>query len=129
MVEAAAWIALVDDDPSVLKALARSMRLREMPARAYPSAREFLSSLPLGLPRCLVLDLQMPGMTGLELLQHLGRQGIRIPTIVITAHGDETLRERCRSAGATAFLPKPLNPAALFEAIEKIGPGPCPAGM
>jgi FixJ family two-component response regulator len=118
MVEASRWIAIVDDDPSVLKALRRSLRVRALEAKAYQSAQEFLSALPDGLPGCLIVDLQMPGMTGLELLNHLKRQGIRIPTVIITAHGDAGTRERCESAGAIAFLSKPLRNASLFAAID-----------
>ena len=74
----------MDDDPSVLKALARLLRARAFEARTYGSAREFLSALHEGLPECLIVDLQMPDMTGLELQRHLTRSGLRIPTIVIT---------------------------------------------
>lgn len=119
MVDPTDWIALVDDDPSVLKALTRSLRLRDLPTKSYLSAWEFLGSLQQGLPRCLVLDLQMPSMTGLELLQHLKRQHISIPTVLVTAHGDDPVRERCRLAGATILLSKPLDRGALFDAIEQ----------
>ena len=119
MAEASHWIAIVDDDPSVLKALTRLLRTRAIHAKPYASAQEFLAALPDGLPECLILDLQMPGMSGLELQQHLARKGIRIPTIIITAHGDTGLRIRGQSAGAIAFLLKPLQDAALFAAIEK----------
>jgi FixJ family two-component response regulator len=119
MTEASRWIAIVDDDPSVLKALTRLLRTRAFHAKPYGSAQEFLAALPEGLPECLILDLQMPGMSGLELQEHLARKGIQIPTIIITAHGDIGLRERCQSAGAIAFLLKPLQDAALFAAVEK----------
>jgi FixJ family two-component response regulator len=118
MVEAPRWIAIVDDDPSVLKALRRSLRVRAIDAKTYSSAQEFLAALPDGLPECLIVDLQMPGMTGLELLQLLRRRNIQLPTIIITAHGDSGIRERCESAGAAAFLSKPLQSASLFTAID-----------
>jgi len=118
MAEACPWIAIVDDDPFVLKGLTRLLRARAIHARTYGSAKEFLAALPGGLPRCLILDLQMPEMSGLELLQHLTRSGIKIPTIVITAHGDIGVRERCESAGATAFLLKPVQDTSLFAAID-----------
>ena len=120
MAEASSWIAIVDDDPSVLKALRRSLRVHALPAQTYGSAEEFLAALPDGRPECLIVDLQMPGMTGLELLQHLKRRDIHIPTIVITAHGDVEVRERCMSAGADAFLSKPLRNASLFAAIDAV---------
>jgi FixJ family two-component response regulator len=117
MVEASSWIAIVDDDPSVLKALARLLSARAIDARTYTSAREFLSVLPDGLPECLIVDLQMPEMTGLELQRNLTRGGVPIPTIVITAHNEASAREHCESAGAIAFLPKPLQDTALLAAI------------
>jgi FixJ family two-component response regulator len=117
MPQASSWIAIVDDDASVLKALARLLRSRALQARTYTSAREFLSSLHEGLPECLIVDLQMPDMTGLELQGDLTRSGLRIPTIVITAHNEAGARERCESAGAMAFLLKPLQETALLAAI------------
>jgi FixJ family two-component response regulator len=119
MAEAASWIAVVDDDPSVLKALRRLLRVRALDARTYGSGQEFLAALPDGLPECLIVDLQMPEMSGVELQQHLVRNDIRIPTIVITAHGDPGARERCEAAGAIAFLLKPLQDTALLTAIDK----------
>src|SRR4051794_8612695 len=117
MLETSSWIAIVDDDPSVLKALRRTLRVRAFQSKTYGSAQEFLAALPQGLPVCLIVDLQMPEMTGLELHHHLIRSGIQIPTIIITAHGDIRLRERCDSAGIT-FLSKPLHNVSLFSAID-----------
>lgn len=117
MDQAPRWIAIVDDDPSVLKALARLLRTRELHTRTFTSAREFLAALPDGRPECLIVDLQMPEMNGLELQHHLIFSGIRIPTIVITAHNEPGVRERCLSAGAFAFLAKPLQDTPLLAAI------------
>jgi FixJ family two-component response regulator len=111
-------IAIVDDDPSVLKALARLLGAHALSAKTYRSAHLFLASLADGLPDCLVLDLQMPEMTGLELQQTLARKSIRIPTIIITAHDETGMREQCKAAGAIAFLPKPVQDSSLFAAIE-----------
>jgi FixJ family two-component response regulator len=118
MPEHSRWIAIVDDDPAVLKALARLLRTRALYARTFGSAQEFLDALPDGLPDCLIVDLQMPGMTGLELQQHLVEAGIKIPTIVITAHDLVSTREGCRAAGASAYLLKPVQDAILIEAIN-----------
>jgi FixJ family two-component response regulator len=118
MAQVSSWIAIVDDDPSVLKALARLLSARAFQIRTYTSARAFLSALPDGVPECLIVDLQMPDMTGLELQRHLMRNGIRIPTIVITAHNEAGARERCESAGAAAFLAKPLQDTSLLAAID-----------
>jgi FixJ family two-component response regulator len=116
MAQAPSWIAIVDDDPAVLKALARLLRARGLEVRTYNSARQFLGALHEGLPECLIVDLQMPDMTGLELQRSLIHSGVRIPTIVITAHNEAGTRERCEQAGA-AFLPKPLQGASLLAAI------------
>jgi FixJ family two-component response regulator len=111
-------IAVVDDDPSVLKALARLLRAHALNTSTFTSARQFLASLREGHPECLIADLQMPGMTGLELQQALRRDGIRIPTVIITAHDDSSIRSRCEAAGAVSFLTKPLQDTMLLAAIE-----------
>lgn len=108
----------MDDDPSVLKALERSLRFRGFRTTAHRSASDFLASLSEELPECLIIDQQMPGMTGLELHQHLRRRGIHIPTIMITAHGDEWLCERSQAAGIETMLSKPLRTVALLAAIN-----------
>ena len=95
-------IAIVDDDAAVRKALARLLRVSSFDTVTYESAAEFLKSLEAGRPDCLIADLQMPGLTGLELQQHLTRAGINIPTIIITAHDEFGTRERCLAAGARA---------------------------
>ena len=121
MTKSTSWIAVVDDDPSVLKALSRLLRARAFEAKTYGSAREFLAALPEGLPKCLIVDLQMPEMSGFDLLQYLTGNGIKIPAIVITAHDEIGLRERCESAGAIALLSKPLQDSSLFAAIDDAG--------
>jgi FixJ family two-component response regulator len=114
-------VAIIDDDAAVLKALARLLRTRAFAVVTFQSGQQFLASLPEPLPDCLILDLQMPGMTGLEIQQDLARKGIRIPTIIVTAHDEAGIRERCKSAGAIAYLAKPVPQAALFAAIEAAG--------
>ena len=111
-------IAIVDDDPFVLKALARMLRARAFEPRTFGSAREFIASLPNELPECLIADLQMPEMTGLELQHSSNRDGIRIPTIIITAHDETGVRNRCEAAGAVAFLAKPVQDTILLAAID-----------
>jgi FixJ family two-component response regulator len=114
----ASWIGIVDDDPSVLKALKRLLGTRAFDVRTYGSGQAFLAALPNGLPACLILDLQMPEMSGLELLQDLARRKLRIPTIIITAQYDAELRARCESTGVLAILSKPLQDKSLFAAIN-----------
>jgi FixJ family two-component response regulator len=116
---AAPWIAVVDDDPSVLKALTRLLRIRSFGAKTYGSALEFLASLPGETPDCLIADLRMPGMSGLELHQYLMGRGIKIPTIIITGHDEGDTRQRCERAGTAGYLVKPIEDTALLEAIAK----------
>jgi FixJ family two-component response regulator len=111
-------IAVVDDDSSVRKALAHLLRVSSYTANTFGSAKEFLDSLDQQKPDCLVLDLHMPDWGGLDLQHHLLRNGIKIPTVVITAHDEVGLRERCSNAGAVAFLVKPIPVDALINAID-----------
>lgn len=116
-------IAIVDDDAAVLKALGRLLRGRGFDTRTYGSAHELLGTLSERKPDCLILDLQMPEMNGLELLLHMKRQGIHVPTIIVTAHGGVEIAERCMTAGAAAFLYKPLQNSPLFAAINEASKG------
>jgi FixJ family two-component response regulator len=111
------WIAIVDDDPSVLRALMRLLRTRSFQARTL--AQEFLAALFESRPECLILDLQMPEMSGLDLHQHLQLRGIEILTVIITAHDDSDVRQRCAAAGIAAYLVKPLQDTAVFASIAK----------
>lgn len=113
-------VALVDDDASVRKALARFLSASSFDITTYGSAREFLKSLKSDTPECLVVDLHMPEITGLDLQRHLMRAGTKIPTIVITAYNEPGLRELCQTAGAAAFLLKPLDGATLVKAINAV---------
>lgn len=119
MAAAPPMIAVVDDDPSVLKALTRLLRIRSFGAKTYSSALEFLASLPGDTPDCLIVDLQMPGMSGLELHQYLTGRGIDIPTIIITAQDQGDARQRCEVAGTAGYLLKPIEDTTLLEAIAK----------
>jgi FixJ family two-component response regulator len=116
--ETASHIAVVDDDPSVRKALARLLSVFSYHVQTYASVAEFLQSLKVNIPACLIVDLQMEGMTGLELQHHLRISGPRIPTIVVTAHEEPGLQDRCKDAGAAAVLLKPVAKDQLLAAIE-----------
>jgi FixJ family two-component response regulator len=118
MTNPSARIAIVDDDASVRKALARLLSASSFDIDTYGSARDFLASLRTGKPDCLVVDLHMPELTGFDLQRQLARVGVQIPTIVITAYNEPGLRERCQSAGAAAFLLKPLNGSTLIGVIN-----------
>ena len=117
-VEIKSLIAVVDDDASVRKALSRLLETSSYEVKTFETAWEFIASLPHGVPECMIVDLQMPDMTGLELQHHLARTGIKIPTIIITAHDELGTRERCIAAGAAAYLLKPLRKAVLIAAID-----------
>lgn len=111
-------VAIVDDDASVRKALARLLSTCSFEIKTYSSAQDFLISLESEFPECLVLDLNMPETTGLDLQRRMQRAGIEIPTIVITACSVPGLRERCQSAGAAAFLVKPLDGQRLIREVH-----------
>ena len=111
-------IAVVDDDLSLLKAIERLLGTRSCVAKTFRSGPQFLASLTDGVPDCLILDLHMPEMNGLELQQKLISKGIQIPTIIVTSNTDAAVRERCLTAGAVAYLPKPVHRAELFAAID-----------
>ena len=113
-------VALVDDDASVRKALARVLTASSIDIETFASAHDFLASLNTKHPDCLLLDLHMPEFNGIELQQYLAKMKISMPTIVITAHNEPGLRERCKLAGAAAFLLKPLDRSALVNAINDL---------
>jgi FixJ family two-component response regulator len=111
-------IAVVDDDHSVCKALCRLLRSADHDADAYGSGREFLEALRDAMPDCLVLDLRMPDMNGLDLQRHLAKHGIRLPTVIVTGYDEPGVRDECIAAGASRYLRKPLDEKALLEAID-----------
>jgi FixJ family two-component response regulator len=111
-------IAIVDDDEPVRRAMARLLGAYSFHVQTYPSGRAFLDSLKSGVPACLIVDLQMNDVTGLELLHHLAGTGLRIPTIVATADDEPGIRHRCKLAGAVAFLVKPVMSDPLLKAIK-----------
>ena len=112
-------IAVVDDDESVRKALKRLLRAANLDADTFASGREFLDSLPAQVPDCIVLDLHMPGMNGLDIQRQLARGALRVPIVVITGHDEPQTRAQCLSAGAAAYLRKPLDDEALLDAIHR----------
>jgi two-component system, LuxR family, response regulator FixJ len=85
----------------------------------FESAEAFLTSADRDSIGCLVLDVRMPGVTGVDLLRHLAATGSRIPVIMLTPHGDDETRWRCLEPGATAFLEKPVRTPALLDAVRR----------
>ena len=111
-------VAVVDDDESVRTALKELLRSVGLPARTFASAEDFLKSGQQQQTGCLIADIRMPGMSGLELQAKLNADRCRIPTIFITAHGDEKMRMQALRAGAVEFLAKPFDDEALLERVR-----------
>ena len=111
-------ISIVDDDASIREALKSLMRSVQFDVAAFASAEEFLASERLNDTACLILDVNLPGMSGFELQSHLNIERRGIPIIFITAHADETSRQRALKGGAIDFLGKPVRREPLFKAIR-----------
>ena len=114
-----ARVAIVDDDRSVLNALARQLRATGLEVWPFESGLEFLSAIETDLPDCLLLDIRMPGIGGFELQRRLQERGIRVPTVIITAHDEPQIRERVSALGA-GFLSKPFSAQALRERMAEV---------
>jgi FixJ family two-component response regulator len=111
-------VYILDDEPEMVKALTRLLRARRFEALGFTSVRAFLEACRLENNACLVLDVAMPELDGLELQRHLTHQGILIPIIFLTGHGDIPMSVRAIKAGATEFLTKPIDDAALIQAVR-----------
>ncbi|MET0657579.1 MAG: response regulator [Steroidobacteraceae bacterium] len=111
-------VAVIDDEPGVRKGLSRLLRAAEFDPRSYASAQEFFDSWELQPPDCVVVDLQMPGASGMEVQMRLKCAGARFPVIVVTAHDEPEAHRRCLALGAVAYLCKPLDGEELLEAIQ-----------
>ena len=112
-------IAVVDDDMSIRYALQDLLKSAAYSTATFPNALCFFDSPLRERTFCLVADLRMPGMTGLELHERLAMSGAGIPTIIITAHPDQLSSERARAAGITCILIKPFAPSDLLECVRK----------
>jgi FixJ family two-component response regulator len=112
-------VFLVDDDVGVLKGLSRLVRAGGYQAYAYSSPEQFLAEYDRTLPGCVVVDLAMPGMDGLDLQSRLMAVDPGRPVVFLTGTGDEPVAARATKAGALAFLTKPVDQAALFAALER----------
>src|SRR5580700_10854439 len=111
-------VAIVDDDDLMRSALQGLLKAVGLPAQAFASAEEFLKSGQQQQTACLIADIRMPGMSGLELQAQLNAEQCRIPTIFITAHGDERMRMQALRAGAVEFLTKPFDNKALIDSVR-----------
>jgi FixJ family two-component response regulator len=112
------FVAIVDDDESIRAALQGFMKEAGLPAQAFASAEEFLGSGDLNQVGCLVADIRMPGMSGLELQARLNAERRRMPIVFITAHGDESMKMQALRAGAVEFLAKPFDEDVLLDCVR-----------
>jgi FixJ family two-component response regulator len=118
MVEERPIVFVVDDDPSMREAVQDLIASVGLEARGFPSPREFLEAARPDSPACLVLDVRLPGSSGLNFQQELSQAGVRIPVIFITGHGDIPMSVRAIKAGAVEFLTKPFRDQELLDAIN-----------
>lgn len=118
MAEAESTVFVIDDDPSVRRAIRRLIGSVGLQVELFGSAKEFLRSKRLDAPSCLVLDIRLPGISGLDFQRELALAKVHIPIIFITAHGDIPMTVRAMKAGAVEFLTKPFRDQDLLDAIH-----------
>src|SRR3954454_1302610 len=111
-------VVIVDDDTSVRESLPYLLLELGFDVRTYSSAREFLDSGEIADTDCILVDIQMPGMDGFDLVRELRARGYDIPAVLMTAYADDECRRRLKSSGAVAILQKPFGETALLHAIE-----------
>ncbi len=117
-------IYVIDDDESLRRAFHRLLRSVHFEVETFSSAEEFLKSPKTDKNSCLIVDIRMPGLKGLDLQRKLKAQGSQIPVIVISASDDAQVREQARELGAVAFFRKPIDDQALIDAIDWAVRGP-----
>jgi len=117
--DAAAMVFVIDDDESIREALKSLIRSVGLSVETFASAQEFLQSNRPDVPACLILDVRMPGLSGLDLQRELTEAHIHIPIIFITGHGDIPMSVRAMKAGAVEFLTKPFRDQDLLDAIQQ----------
>src|SRR5262245_15664056 len=112
-------VFVVDDDRSMLESLENLLRSAGLTVQTFASAQEFLTTTRPRVPRCLVLDVQLPGASGLDLQQELAKDDAQLPIVFITGHGDIPTTVRAMKAGAIEFLTKPFRDEDLLNAVEQ----------
>jgi FixJ family two-component response regulator len=117
--DADAIVFVVDDDPSIREAVKSLISLAGLRVETFGTAQEFLRNERPDLPGCVVLDVELPGLSGLDLQRELTTHGIKLPIIFITGHGDIPMSVRAMKAGATEFLTKPFRDQDLLDAIQQ----------
>ena len=119
MSDTGAFVYVVDDDVSAREGVARLIRSAGLMAKTFSSGEEFLAAPRPKLPSCLVLDMNLPGLSGLDLQQELAKSGLQVPIIFLTGHGDIPMSVRALKAGAVNFLTKPFDDEDLLNAIRQ----------
>ena len=117
--EPAALVFIVDDDPSVRRSTQDLLSSVALQSEAFATPQEFLDRKLPDCPSCLILDIRLPGMSGLDCQSRLAEAGVTIPTIFITGHGDVPLTVRAMKSGAVEFLTKPFRPQELLDAVQQ----------
>jgi two-component system response regulator FixJ len=120
-------VAIVDDEEPVRRALRRLFLVAGIDVETFASGYEFLESVKLQRPDCAVIDLRLPGLTGLDVQERLVEAGIRLPTVIVTGHDQAGIAERVLAAGASAYLSKPLDEESLLKTVASVvrsGAGP-----
>jgi FixJ family two-component response regulator len=112
-------VAILDDDPSVRVAISRLLNASSMIGDSFATSIDLFNAMETARPDCILVDLYMPTLDGLEVMSYLRQIGVTAPVIIMTAHDDPTLRDRCLRAGATAYLRKPLEAAELLDSITR----------
>lgn len=113
-------VYLVDDDPGMLRSMSQMLSVAKLPAMEFTSAEAFLAQYQPARPGCLVLDLRMPGMTGVDLLRTLRERDVPLPIIVITGHGDVPTAVTAMKLGACEFMEKPFDPRMFVERTRRL---------
>jgi len=119
MGEAESIVFIIDDDPLYRRSAERLVRSIGFSVQSFESARDFLSSRRPNAPSCLILDVRLPGLSGLDLQRELAEAGVHIPIIFVTGHGDIPMSVQAMKAGAVEFLTKPFRDQALLDAIRQ----------
>jgi RNA polymerase sigma factor (sigma-70 family) len=112
-------VIIIDDDPSMRQAIETLIETVGLTSQMYGSGQDFLQSPPLDMPNCLVLDIRLPGLSGLNLQRELSERGMNIPIVFITGHGDIPMSVQAMKAGAVEFLTKPFRDQDLLDAVEQ----------
>ncbi|UPJ52792.1 response regulator transcription factor [Bradyrhizobium sp. 200] len=112
-------IALIEDDEAILRSLSLLLESRGIPVNPYASAESFLAAMAAPSPQCVVSDIRMPGMSGMELQQELKKRGSAVPVILITGHGDIAMAVQAIKQGAFDFIEKPFDDELLIESISQ----------